>query len=96
MAVDDEEDEGSIGSMDRFSGIGKKEFDLRFEGILVQTRELVLGRFWESIHKDLILLVIFAGEREDSIQIQRIDSELVTIPLPKSAKKKALTNFVLE
>jgi hypothetical protein len=57
---------------------------------------LVLGRFWESIHKDLILLVIFAGEREDSIQIQRIDSELVTIPLPKSAKKKALTNFVLE
>jgi hypothetical protein len=29
---------------------------------------LVLGRFLESIRKDSILLAIFAGEREDSIQ----------------------------
>jgi hypothetical protein len=29
---------------------------------------LVLGRFWESIRKDSILLAIFAEEREDSIQ----------------------------
>jgi hypothetical protein len=48
----------------------------------------VLGRFWESIRKDSILLVIFAGEREDSIQIQRIDSESAMIPLPKSAKTR--------
>jgi hypothetical protein len=50
---------------------------------------VVLGRFWESIRKDLIILVIFAGEREDSIQIQRIDSELATILMPKSAKKSS-------
>jgi hypothetical protein len=31
-------------------------------------KELVLGRFWESIRKDSIRLGIFAGEREDSIQ----------------------------
>jgi hypothetical protein len=29
---------------------------------------VVLGRFLESIRKDSILLAIFAGEREDSIQ----------------------------
>jgi hypothetical protein len=43
------------------------------------TSSEVLGRFWESIRKYSILLVIFAGEREDSI--------------PKSKNQLLWTNF---
>jgi hypothetical protein len=47
----------------------------------------VLGRFWESIGKDSILLAIFAREREDSIQKSKNRFRIATIPLPESAKK---------
>jgi hypothetical protein len=69
----------------------------------------VLGRFWESIGKDSILLAIFAREREDSIQKSKNRFRIATIPLPESAKKRlkprvlafvhrkiALKNFVLD
>jgi truncated hemoglobin YjbI len=49
---------------------------------------LVLGRFWESIRKDSILLAIFAGEQEDSIQKSKNRFRIATIPTPESAKKR--------
>jgi hypothetical protein len=47
---------------------------------------LVLGRIRESSPEDSILLAIFEGEREDSIQRTRNRVRIATIPKPKRSK----------
>jgi hypothetical protein len=65
-------------------------FRLSIESIVVQ------GRFRESIPDDLILLAIFAGEREDSSKKSRNRFRLATSPKPKWAKNEPFNQKLAE
>jgi hypothetical protein len=58
--------------------------------LIVLKLELVLGQFWESICKDSILLAIFAGEREGSIQKSKNRFWIGHDSFAKISKKTAL------